>query len=80
MPNHCYNRVRLYSENEQDIKKLHEIFQEKYANDESKINTSAVILHDIGSKEERKNWVEDFKDGKIDILFVSMRYIFQIAN
>ena len=21
-------------------------------------------------KEERKNWVEDFKDGKIDILFV----------
>jgi len=51
-------------------KKLYEIFQEKYANDESKINTSAVILHDIGSKEERKNWVEDFKDGKIDILFV----------
>ena len=27
MPNHCYNRVRLYSENEQDIKKLHEIFE-----------------------------------------------------
>ena len=51
-------------------KKLHDIFQEKYANDESKINTAAVILHDIGSKEERKNWVEDFKDGKIDILFV----------
>ena len=51
-------------------KKLYEIFQEKYANDESKINTSAVILHDIGSKEERKNWVEDFKEGKIDILFV----------
>lgn len=51
-------------------KKLHEIFQEKYANDESKVNTSAVILHDIGSKEERKNWIEDFKEGKIDILFV----------
>ena len=27
MPNHCYNRVRLYSENEQDIKKLYEIFE-----------------------------------------------------
>ena len=27
MPNHCYNRVRLYSENEQDIKKLFEIFE-----------------------------------------------------
>ena len=31
---------------------------------------SALILHDIGTKEERKQWVEDFKDGKIDILFV----------
>ncbi len=30
----------------------------------------ALILHDIGSKEERKDWVEDFKTGKIDLLFV----------
>ncbi len=30
----------------------------------------ALILHDIGSKEERKEWVEDFKAGKIDLLFV----------
>ena len=51
-------------------KKLYDLFQEKYANDENKINTSAVILHDIGSKQDRKEWVEDFKDGKIDILFV----------
>ena len=34
------------------------------------VQTSALILHDIGTKEERKQWVEDFKDGKIDILFV----------
>lgn len=27
-------------------------------------------MHDIGTKEERKNWVEDFKTGKIDFLFV----------
>lgn len=27
-------------------------------------------MHDIGIKEERKQQVEDFKDGKIDILFV----------
>lgn len=32
--------------------------------------TSALILHDVGDKESRKNQVEDFKAGKIDILFV----------
>ncbi|MBW0279916.1 restriction endonuclease subunit R [Shewanella xiamenensis] len=35
-----------------------------------KVKNAALILHDIGSKEERKNWVEDFKVGKIDFLFV----------
>ncbi|MGR3969935.1 type I restriction endonuclease subunit R [Shewanella sp. 1180_01] len=35
-----------------------------------KVKNAALILHDIGSKEERKNWVEDFKAGKIDFLFV----------
>ncbi len=35
-----------------------------------KVKTSAVILHDIGTKQDRKDWVDDFKDGKIDILFV----------
>ena len=35
-----------------------------------KVKSSAVILHDIGSKQDRKDWVDDFKDGKIDILFV----------
>src|SRR5690606_39662130 len=32
--------------------------------------TAALILHDIGTKDERKELVEDFKDGKIDFLFV----------
>ena len=27
MPNHCFNRVSFYSDNEQDIAKLHEIFE-----------------------------------------------------
>lgn len=36
----------------------------------SEVKTSAVILHDIGTKEERKQQVEDFKEGKIDFLFV----------
>jgi type I restriction enzyme R subunit len=31
---------------------------------------AALILHDAGTKDNRKQHVEDFKDGKIDILFV----------
>lgn len=34
------------------------------------VKTAALILHDIGTKQERKDWVEAFKEGKIDILFV----------
>jgi type I restriction enzyme R subunit len=37
---------------------------------ERKVNTATLILHDIGTKQDRKDWVEDFKDGKIDLLFV----------
>ncbi|MFI0400846.1 MAG: type I restriction endonuclease subunit R [Thiolinea sp.] len=36
----------------------------------NKAKTAALILHDIGSKEERDTWVEDFKAGHIDLLFV----------
>lgn len=36
----------------------------------SKVTNAALILHDIGNKEERKNKVEEFKAGKIDLLFV----------
>ncbi len=35
-----------------------------------KVKTAQLILHDIGNKEQRKEWVEDFKSGKIDLLFV----------
>jgi len=35
-----------------------------------KVKTAALILHDVETKEERKKLVEDFKDGKIDFLFV----------
>jgi len=41
-----------------------------YINDRSKNLTAALILHDIGSKDNRKEAVEDFKDGKINFLFV----------
>lgn len=32
--------------------------------------SASLILHDIGSKDDRKQEVAEFKDGKIDILFV----------
>jgi len=35
-----------------------------------KAERAALILHDVGSKDERKEWVNDFKAGKYDILFV----------
>lgn len=37
---------------------------------ENRVKCAALILHDVGSKDERKQWVEDFKAGKIDLLFV----------
>ncbi|MCW1244653.1 type I restriction endonuclease [Pseudomonas sp. SAICEU22] len=36
----------------------------------NRVKSAALILHDVGNKEERKQWVEDFKAGKIDLLFV----------
>ncbi|WP_241602192.1 type I restriction endonuclease subunit R [Rosenbergiella nectarea] len=35
-----------------------------------KVSNAALILHDVGTKQERKDRVEDFKAGKIDLLFV----------
>jgi type I restriction enzyme, R subunit len=61
-------------------KKLYEVFLDETSTDaitesQSKSNryrikTAALILHDIGTKQERKDWIEDFKQGKIDLLFV----------
>lgn len=34
------------------------------------VRTHALILHDEGTKDQRKQWITDFKEGKIDILFV----------
>ncbi len=38
--------------------------------EESKVKSSALILHDAGTKKDREDLVEDFKAGKIDLLFV----------
>ncbi len=37
---------------------------------ERKVNSAAVILHDVGTKSDRKEWVDSFKAGKLDLLFV----------
>ncbi|WP_339655349.1 type I restriction endonuclease [uncultured Maribacter sp.] len=38
--------------------------------EESKVNKAQVILHDIGTKQDRRDWVSDFKVGNLDLLFV----------
>jgi type I restriction enzyme R subunit len=43
-------------------------FEERFK--ESKEMTSALILFDAGTKDERKDFVQEFKEGKIDLLFV----------
>ncbi len=59
----------------EQAKALFEHFQSQYAttdrqSDPQKLSRAALILHDIGSKEDRKQQIEDFKDGKIDLLLV----------
>ncbi len=51
-------------------KKMFEIFDKKYANNDDKKLSASLILHDVGDKDERKEWVENFKEGKTDFLFV----------
>jgi len=47
-------------------REMYEQFQERYSQEFK----SALILHDEGTKDERDDLSEDFKVGKIDILFV----------
>jgi len=42
----------------------------QYGNSKSRVTTAQVILHDIGTKQDRKDWVADYKAGNIDFLFV----------
>lgn len=52
---------------------MYKIFLEKYENkskENYKIKKAALILHDHENKEIRKELIEDYKYGKIDLLFV----------
>ncbi|PLY07451.1 MAG: restriction endonuclease subunit R [Arcobacter sp.] len=42
----------------------------KNKKDNSKVKTVALILHDVETKQERKQKILDFKEGRIDFLFV----------
>ncbi len=46
------------------------LYAERGANDRRSVKTCALILHDAGTKADRKGQVKAFKAGKIDILFV----------
>jgi len=60
---------------EQDLTKYPQLspVPVEYNNYQGKLKkglTASLILHDFGSKDARKQEVDDFKDGKIDLLFV----------
>jgi len=52
-------------DNSEQAKKMFEIFMHKYST-----KKGALILHDVETKEIRKDLIKDFKDGKIEFLFV----------
>lgn len=47
--------------------KLHYLKERK---EDLKVKKAALVLYDAGSKEELEQWRDDFKAGKIDLLFV----------
>ena len=55
----------------EQAKMLHEIFVETRGLSPLSNLKAALILHDIGAKDERKKWTDEFKEGKIDLLFVN---------
>lgn len=57
----------------EQAKEFFEIFKSKYLDkpfDKHSAKKAEIILHDVYSKDERKEIVKDFKAGNIDVLFV----------
>jgi type I restriction enzyme R subunit len=59
----------------EQAKEMFQIFNNKYkkdsdATDDKKVNSAALILFDEGTKKDRRKNIDDFKNGKIDFLFV----------
>ena len=60
-----FNAKYSSSSDSADSSSYHQNIKNSY-----KVRSAALILHDVGTKQERKNLVEKFKEGEIDILFV----------
>ena len=61
----------IVCDSSEQAKKIFEIFQKKYSTKNKDYNLKIeLILHDVGDKKERKKIIEEFKDGKIDLLIV----------
>ncbi|MDP3358316.1 MAG: type I restriction endonuclease [Lutibacter sp.] len=62
-----------YAKNEytnlDQVAENNDTYKKKQKSD-AKVTSAELILHDIGTKEERKDKVKDFKAGNIDLLFV----------
>ncbi|MEQ1858458.1 MAG: type I restriction endonuclease [Chthoniobacteraceae bacterium] len=71
MKNDHTTGAMVICDSSEQAKEMARIFEAKYADRTSgTVRTCALILHDVGTKTERKDQVEAFKEGKIDILFV----------
>ena len=51
-------------------KKFKDLFDKYYKDNDDIPNKAEIILHDVYSKDERKEIVDNFKAGEIDLLFV----------
>lgn len=51
-------------------KKFKDLFDKYYKDNDTIPNKAEIILHDVHSKDERKDIVDNFKAGEIDLLFV----------
>jgi type I restriction enzyme, R subunit len=71
MKNDRSTGAMVICDSSEQAKEMARIFEEKYSgNANGTVKTCALILHDVGTKSERKDQVDAFKEGKIDILFV----------
>ncbi len=53
-----------------DVSAEYEVLLNKKKTKQRSNLTAALILHDIGTKDERKDWRDEFREGRIDLLFV----------
>ena len=58
----------------EQAKQLYQLFQEQYAKSPKEkphqVSRAELILYDVGTKTERKQWINQFKAGEVDLLFV----------